>query len=93
MVLVSNQKEISRKAAKTAKNNNLFESAQSDVVHVAQVSADSVPPSSFAALRLCVRSSSVENGLSVDLGKRARVSLTMIVRDGRLMRRHGQRVC
>ena len=50
----SNQKEISRKAAKTAKNNNLFESAQSDVVHVAQVSAGFGPVivlCGFAALR------------------------------------------
>ena len=73
----SDQKEISRKAAKTAKNKNLFESGQSDVVHVAQVSAEAVPSSSFAALRLGVRSSSLDNIPSIDLGERASVSLTM----------------
>ncbi len=73
----SDQKEISRKAAKTAKNKNLFESGQSDVVHVAQVSAEAVPSSSFAALRLGVRSSFLDDIPSIDLGERASVSLTM----------------
>ena len=73
----SDQKEISRKAAKTAKNKNLFESGQSDVVHVAQVAAEAVPSSSFAALRLGVRSSSLDDIPSIDLGERASVSLTM----------------
>ena len=73
----SDQKEISRKAAKTANNNNLFESGQSDVVHVAQVAAEAVPSSSFATLRLGVRSSSLDNIPSIDLGERASVSLTM----------------
>ena len=73
----SDQKEISRKAAKTAKNKHLFESGQSDVVHVAQVSAEAVPSSSFAALRLGVRSSFLDDIPSIDLGERASVSLTM----------------
>ncbi len=73
----SNQEEISRKAAKTAKNKHLFESGQSDVVHVAQVSAEAVPSSSFAALRLGVRSSFLDDIPSIDLGERASVSLTM----------------
>ncbi len=77
----SEQKEISRKAAKTAKNKNLLEAGPSDIVHAAQVAADSVHLSSFAALRLGVRSSSLDNIPSIDLGERASVSLTMIVRD------------
>ena len=77
----SDQKEISRQAAKTAKNENLFESGPSEDSYVAQVSTDSVPSSSFAALRLGVRSSSVENVPSIEPGQRPRVSLTVIARD------------
>jgi hypothetical protein len=63
----ASSEEISCKAAKTTKNEKLFEIGSSDDVYVAQVSADSVPSSSFATLRPCVRSSSVENVSPVDL--------------------------
>ena len=77
----SDQKEISRQAAKTAKNKKLFDVGPSEDSYVAQVSTDSVPSASFAALRLGVRSSSVENVPSVEPGQRPRVSLTVIARD------------
>ena len=47
----SDQKEISRQAAKTAKNKKLFDVEPSEDSCVAQVSTDSVPASSFATLR------------------------------------------
>ena len=80
----SDQKEISRQAAKTAKNKKLFDVEPSEDSYVAQVSTDSVPASSFATLRLGVKSSSVENVPSVEPGQRSRVSLTVIARDEEL---------
>ena len=80
----SDQKEISRQAAKTAKNKKLFDVEPSEDSCVAQVSTDSVPASSFATLRLGVKSSSVENVPSVEPGQRSRVSLTVIARDEEL---------
>jgi hypothetical protein len=71
--------EISRKAAKTAKNENGFAFGPGGDLRAALVASDPFPSSSLAPLRLDMRSSFLDNTPSLDLGERATVSLTMIV--------------
>jgi GT2 family glycosyltransferase len=74
-------REISRKAAKSAKKQIGFTFESAGAAHAAMVASETSCSSFFAPLRLGVRSSSVDSAHPPDLAERPRVSLTMIVRD------------
>ena len=74
-------REISRKAAKTAKNQIGIAFESGGTADAALVASEPSSSSFSAALRLGVRSSFVENSPSEDRGERPGVSLTIIARD------------
>jgi GT2 family glycosyltransferase len=73
--------EISRKAAKPAKNKNGFAIGPTGDARAAIITSELIPSSSSAPLRLSVSSSSLSAASSTNSRERPKVSLTVIARN------------